>query len=353
MIIKLDLEGDPFERIEALVKDGKYNDLYQFIKLAINNQLEEEKSGVIDTGDFEKKPTKSLQSITAEIQQSLARLFSDNELEESEIAPLPSSLIWSFYNRFFPAKIVVRQLALMLANDQKWADLWILQDQAFTSAEEISDTLKEYEDEKDIPRNKKLSTGLPLPSSELRGLRKSEKKKRRDKLIASRIRFQEQFVGRYIKKDSRFKGMCFEMGLLRVKIKDDSCLVSLTELGREFALMENPIIDDQEYNKTFSDDEVRFILEKIIPKFQFEKIIVDKILNELRNKTLSSDEIDKIFTSEKKTFCLALNVSAQDMAKLLNSITQERVATMGRLSELQVVDWKIDNQGKSNYSLKP
>lgn len=32
-------------------------------------------------------------------------------------------------------------------------------------------------------------------------------------------------------------------------------------------------------------------------------------------------------------------------------ITEERIATMGRLSELQLVNWEIDSQGKSKYSL--
>ena len=358
MIIKLDLEGDLFERIETLVKDGKYNDLYQFIKLAINNQLQEEKSGVTDSGDFEKKSTKNpLQSITTEIQQNLANLLSDTELEESEIAPLSSSLIWSFYNRFFPVKVVVRQLALMLSDDKQWIDLWIelslVQDQAFFSAEEFSDKLKEYEDEKDVSRNEKLSTGLPLPSSELKGLRKSERKKRENKLIASKIRFQEQFLGSYIKKHSTFKGACFEMGLIRVKIEHGACLVSLTDLGREFAIMENPIMDNDEYNKAFSDDEVKFILEKIIPKFELEKIIVDRILNELKNNELSSEEIDKIFEDEKLRYYSNTGEIKEDRKKkLLNSITQERVATMGRLSEMRVVNWRTDKEGKSNYSLK-
>jgi hypothetical protein len=31
---------------------------------------------------------------------------------------------------------------------------------------------------------------------------------------------------------------------------------------------------------------------------------------------------------------------------------KERIATMGRLSELQIVEWEIDRQGKSQYTLK-
>lgn len=285
--------------------------------------------------------------------QEIARRLSAVPLEKSEIIPFPPPLIWSFYTRFFPVKVVIRQLAILQStNNQKWIELETVQDEAFTYSENISDSLREYEDDKNIPRNEKLSTGLPLPRTELRGLRKSEREKRENKLVASKIRFQEQFVGRYIKKDSKFKGACFEMGLMSVKIEDNSCFVGLTEVGRELALMENPILDDSDYAKAFSDNEVKFILEKIIPKFELEKIIVVKILDELKNKKLSSDEIDKIFEDEKRNYYTNLKVTSEQMNKHLNSITQERVATMGRLSELQAVVWKIDNQGKSVYSLE-
>jgi hypothetical protein len=37
--------------------------------------------------------------------------------------------------------------------------------------------------------------------------------------------------------------------------------------------------------------------------------------------------------------------------ELREFITEERIGTMGRLSELQIVNWDIDREGKSKYSL--
>jgi hypothetical protein len=34
-----------------------------------------------------------------------------------------------------------------------------------------------------------------------------------------------------------------------------------------------------------------------------------------------------------------------------NPNASDRVATMGRLSELRIVNWKVDNKGKSTYLL--
>ena len=44
MIIKLDLESDQYSEIEKLANEGKYQDVIQFIKIAISNQIQEEKS---------------------------------------------------------------------------------------------------------------------------------------------------------------------------------------------------------------------------------------------------------------------------------------------------------------------
>ena len=44
MLIKVDVDGDLYKKIEGLVKDGKYDDLYDFVKIALNNQIQEEKS---------------------------------------------------------------------------------------------------------------------------------------------------------------------------------------------------------------------------------------------------------------------------------------------------------------------
>ena len=45
MIIKLDVDSDQYSEIEKLVKEGKYQDIIQFIKISIANQIQEEKSG--------------------------------------------------------------------------------------------------------------------------------------------------------------------------------------------------------------------------------------------------------------------------------------------------------------------
>lgn len=185
-----------------------------------------------------------------------------------------------------------------------------------------------------MPRNKKLSTGLPASNLELLGLRGTAKKKKDDKIIRGRIRFMDQIVGKYVATDRSFSGSCFDLGLIGVKLDNQTCHVSLTELGREFALLENPILDRDSYESAFSDKEVRFIFHKLYSRFPLESKIIKKIVETLKKDTLTSSQIDVIFKDEKRNF-----------------LTEERIATMGRLSELQLVNWDIDNKGKSIYSL--
>ena len=350
MIIKVDIDSDLFSKIEKLVNNGKYQDIYQFVKIALNNQILEENS--LDETKRKIPSTQSLRNIIEKKTMDIARLLSDIPLDKTEIPSMPSTLIWSFYNRFFPIKLTLRHILYSLSPEKKWLELSDIQEEAFSYAESVSESLKNYEEENNLPRNKKLSTGLPSPKSELSGLRGTKRKKKESKLHASKIRFQEQFVGKISKKIDHytFSGACFEMGLIRVKMDGDSCLISLTENGSKFAIMENPILDSEDHAHAFYKEEVQFILDKIISRFELENKIVDIILKEIKNKDLTSKEIEKIFFNEKMKFYKDTIKSKDDEERLLKEVPQQRVSTMGRLSELRLVNWQIDNEGRSVYS---
>ena len=72
----------------------------------------------------------------------------------------------------------------------------------------------------------------------------------------------------------------------------------------------------------------------IYPKFKSENEIIHKIIQVLQTKNLKSDDINEIFENKGR-----------------KEFRAERVSTMGKLSELQIVNWKINQEGKSIYSL--
>lgn len=343
VLVKLDIDIDIVNRIEKLVREGKYSDFKQFLMLAINNQVEEESA---ETAELKISPNEFSKKQVAErltgfqnsqtIFNSLSNL-GNITIEKSEFHPFVSEVIWHFYNRFFPIKLVTQNLAKMIVVDQKpWIELAEIQTAAFDFAEKLATKLKEVEISEKIPRNKKISTGLPASKLELIALRGMARRKKEDKLQRGRTRFMDQIVGKYNMKDKRFSGACFDLGLMAIKYVDGKCYVSLTELGKEFALFENPILNKNSFESAFSDEEVSFIFRKIYPKFRIEKKIVNQLIEWLKHESLTSSQINELFKKEKRQYFL-----------------EERIATMGRLSELQIVNWEIESDGKSKYSLNP
>ncbi len=355
MLIKIDVNSDLLNKIENLVKQEKYQDVYQFIKIALNNQIQEESANPEQKQISENESYPSqIRKHVVESQQDLLRMLSKVPLEKSQIPPPIQSLIWSFYNRFFPVKIIINQLAIMMGTQNSWIELSQLHDTAYDFTEPLSSKLREYEESHNLVRNQKISTGLPTPISEINKGRGFQRPKIQSKVIASKMRFIEHFIGKLTSKTSpfEFKGACFELGLMGVKVDGTNCFVTLTDLGRKFALLENPILDNDQYDKVFSDDESDFIIQKIIPQFKLENIIVTKILEEIYEKHhLIADDIDKIFEKEYLQYGEKEKPKKpKELESFKKEMVRSRVATMGRLSELNKVKWTIDKTGKSIYS---
>jgi hypothetical protein len=353
MLIKIDLDPSIVKKIEQFITQGIYSDIRQFVNVAVSNQLEEEISRIkgskthMDKLSSEVELTPKLlieaqgnsQKLTYETVAPLGfgwrKQLQNLPLENSEIQPKTSDLIWYFYNRFFPVKLVIHQLAQIMVTHQKnWIELGDLQVQSFEFAEGVATKLKNIEISAKMARNKKLSTGLPTSNIELSGLRGTVKRKKEDKRLRGRTRFMDQIVGKYVPKDGTFSGACFDLGLMGIQQRDETTYVSLTETGKQLALLENPILDKELFESAFSDREVHFIFHQIYNRFRLENKIIRKIIEWLKKESLTSSQIDQVFKNERR-----------------KSFTVERIATMGRLSELQIVNWEIDSKGKSKYSL--
>lgn len=364
MLIKFDLESDLFKHIEELIKAGKYEDILQFIKIAISNQLQEEKAGTQVHEVFEESYVSQPSKLAAEIGEQnkiiqahledLLKNISHVKLPVSDFEQEEISLIWSFYNRFLPIKIIIYQLADSVSPEQPWFDLEELRETAVIIAQDWCRVLKEYESEKQISRNKRLSIGLPLHPVELENLkRKKDVRKMENKITSGKKRFMNQFIGRYYKNDETFGGACFELGLISVKLAGNRGLVSLTELGKELAILENPILHERNFDKAFSNQEMKLIYKKIIPQFKLEKRLVDDVVNKLKIKKLGAKDTDPIFGEyEKEILEFYFNEPEKLTIKRKEEVVvQSRVATMGRLAELGIVNWDVDRSGYSHYSL--
>jgi len=279
-------------------------------------------------------------------------------------------LLSGFYSRFLPVKIVLTVLGHLLERTKESkVELKNLRVQSYDIAEEIAGTLSKYERENEVPRNLKKSTGLPKKGTAVQD---------NEKIAMAQKRFKDQFVGKVRKsrntKKDHFEGALSALGLVYVFKENNEIFISLTKLGKEFFLLDNSIIEG-EYNKnTFSKLESNFILNELIPQRELEQKFVDVAILVVKQfqkgstipRTLKKDyekithalddEIKKtaikyIKNNPKVLELYNLNNLESNSETAQRKITQWRVATMGRLAELKIIDWNINDKGDSEYFL--
>ena len=281
----------------------------------------------------------------------------------SEKKTYHTDVIHETYNRFFPLKLLVTTLASMIHKSinvpghTEWIGYEEFSKEALEFAQEISNKLKKIKST--AGRNERISTGLPIGYPH---------QKDPDKIKTSDVRFLKCFVGhkgatQVFAGKPVHRGALNETGLVYIREKNKKLEITLSKEGFEFYKMKNPIIDgihdineengsfkfttnDEDYveSKAFSNEEKNFIMKNIITKFPLEDKIVKNIVSDMSDgKERNHHEIDDIITK---------TVNEDEYDKLSkeeqDKIKAYRMATMGRLAEIGVVDWKIRKGNSGN-----
>lgn len=271
-------------------------------------------------------------------------------------------LLFSFYSRLLPVKIVITTLGHMLErNKSEKIELKDLRVNAYDIAEEISETLSKYEKNHHIARNRKMSTGLP---------KKGKDENDDEKIAMAQKRFKDQFVGRVRKNritgTEYVEGAPAALGLICAAKENDEFFVSLTDKGKKFFLLENPVMQGEYERGPLTKEEGDFILNELIPDLKLENEFVNIALDTIKKHGKKTDKkitslLDEKFYEVAKKF----NKSNPEIVELYNlnnldsfeddatkrKITSWRVATMGRLAEMNRVEWTIDRQGDSVFTI--
>ena len=272
-------------------------------------------------------------------------------------------LLFSFYSRLLPVKIVITVLGqLMERSKGEKVELRELRLNAYDIAEEISKKIISYEKEHSIPRNKKTSTGLP---------KKGTDENDEEKIAMAQKRFKDQFIGKIrknrITKTEQFEGASVALGLVYATQEGDKTFVSLTEDGKKFFLMENFVIQGEYEKGPLSEEESKFIFEHLIPKLELEDRFVKNALDliEKYSKKNTGEKITAVLDKQFYNIVTQFKQEDADKVKTYNlnhmdsfedeatkrKITAWRVATMGRLAEMKKVEWTIDKEGDSVYRI--
>ena len=363
------------------------------------------------------------QSITNDMRKVVKRKEFSDAKENKETGEIEGRLpydeyplIWGFYSRFLPVKVVISELAYMLAEKESLTVNYNdFRERAYYTALGLSERIREYESKKGRKRNQKISAGLPQPPVDERFLRHQQQiDEKKAKFYSSKLRFQEHFIGmseeawvkkqnlsgkdleKHLKKYAKpirnkngiafFDGALNAMGLVNFVAKKKGgseekgytyrIEVGLSEKGAKFLQEENPVlvnynaIATQRYHPTnaLSMSEANFIKKEIIPRFPLEDMIIKKIESELTRDGISAKgkggieyHIQNEFKKWKMEYDSEGDHPYHRVLEKTNYVDPNdtsdvapwRVATMGRLSEMGMVNWEIESgTGISRYSLK-
>jgi hypothetical protein len=235
-----------------------------------NNDIEfwdEIRSGELDHyGDFGIGP-------------GFARRFLQKTDEKPKLSPQ--------YNRLFPLKIVMRVAANLLLNrtgltngtDDDSETVWnpIFLDDLRTECAKVAKYAKKRMQW--IDNNKGTDFGSWFSVALTDGSKKQDE------------RFMVQFVGSVRNKG---QGLPFEIGFLDV---DPDGEVKITELGLQFTLEENPIIDQQDGWKdgiSFTESERKILLHGINSNLEGEMELIEAVLDAVKSGKKTPTDIEKI-----------------------------------------------------------
>ena len=171
-------------------------------------------------------------------------------------------------------------------------------------------------------------------------------------------RILEQYIGPTTKQWQRkkkdknsdwvFEGALNSMDLVSITEDDDGRLkINFTEKGAEFYYIPNEILDNfpnirLEKQRPISSKECVFLMENVIKKepFSLEKKLVDRtydILEKADDQCVFGSELDDSF----EEVLSEIAEKYDDPERKKKFLEGTRQATMGRLSEMGLVDWTI------------
>jgi hypothetical protein len=264
-----------------------------------------------------------------------------NELASSLKGDRPlieeNTWMWGQVNRIFPIKLGLRVLYMML-NDDQAVELETFREKSADIAFEFAKMLRANERTKNISRDEKVSTGLPLDNDSERTnlVLRAQKNQRLEEISSymkheeykSKLRYKSHFLAS-VRKDGRLDGAMPFLKFVNIKKHNkEDFYIGLTEAGLEFAKLENLIIEKKDFSKSLSESEANFYLNHIEKNVRGEYNAIKWLLNKLKSGITEREIINQVLKSE---FGEIWNVSDA-------VINTQRAGLMARMSELGLID---------------
>ena len=257
----VDISPDTLDTLNILIQKGEYRTVQEFISTAIQNQIylsEQPALSIIAPTSSQTGPSESVREPDSKSLLDI-RNFQVETLDESK--NVRNGTLSGFWNKFLPVKITLRVLANMQHENDAPVLLDMLQENASVEARKLGQTLVRKERGSGRKRGDRLFTALPVKRS-------SDK---------SRLRFKSHFVGSL--SGDKIDGMPGALELIHIsKGSDGKDYVFISERGLSFAGLPNPIIDNNDYNSTLSEEEKAFLVAEIRSRLPDEYEAIRSVL---------------------------------------------------------------------------
>jgi hypothetical protein len=292
----VDISQKHAQKIQKLLNQGDYEGIAQFITVAIENQLYLEESGLSAFIGNEKSTNikspvgdntdvhslKGASSLKLAVIQANPLLVSSpsymqlvlgqHENKEEKFWP------WGQINKILPIKIGVRTLFRELGTNEK-IFLDEFAEKAVEEAARVGQNIRSHEDKLRKLRDERISAGLPKTGYE-----------------KSQTRYKAQFLA-YGRKDRLLDGAMALFRFANIDTSNGKYMIGLTQAGVDFAKIPNPVLDDNDFDKSLSQEEIDFYLahtrNHVKGEFAGIKWIITKINQGINKRESLNSELKK------------------------------------------------------------
>lgn len=328
----VDLTQKQADEITKLINVGKYQTVAQFILTAIENQIYIENTGseplssivaarkdsdILNKSDLiVTKDSRNIALVEIKSQPKTVAAPTFSELAASLYKTKEENCwLWGQTNKIFPVKIGLRALYTIIGSEQ-WLYLEEYKEKAANIAAGYGTAIRKYEDKKNKLRDERISAGLPD-----------------EKEFKSKFRYKGHFLA-YMRKDGKLDGaMPFLRFVNLNKDEKGKIFIGLTESGLNFARIENPVIDRNDFEKSFSPTEIDFYLDYISKNVKGETSAIKWVLNKIMNGINDRNSINKELSRE-------IAPSWGETSEAV--VNTQRAGLMARMFELGLIDKKKD-----------
>jgi hypothetical protein len=296
------------EMISRLVELGICRDIYEFIDVAIQNQLRWEYSSL------EEPLEAGMTSLSKHIGHTSFEMLRIPPSAVKTIQPpinVEKGPLWGQYYRFLPLKVVLRVIANMSIISLPSVDE--VTENCILVATEIGERLRKADREMANKKGKKISIVFP---------RKDQKS-----VEKSRKRFISQYLG-YIQSG---KGVLKGMGAALLFMNMANGRIGLTSSGLRFASLENPVIDKSDYRYSISNEEADFLIDHLMENVPDEAEHVSWLLHGLKEGLSSREQIN----NHMRRFYAKYEINGHWTDKMIETM---RAGLVSRLSELGFIE---------------